>query len=93
MISGMGGPNTTELQRGCRNLPVTSNLGPCIRLVQTRRHLAFTAGGVLDPYTPDSPRGVDGGSFFKVGGASARQKIYNIFVIRTNNCDATSIEI
>jgi len=42
MISGMGGPKTTELQRGCRNLPETPMFGspysrgsntspPCLR--------------------------------------------------------------
>ena len=57
MISGMGGPKTTELQRSCWNLPVTPILGACIRVVPTRRHLAFTTGGILHPYTLDWPRG------------------------------------
>jgi len=34
-----------------------------------------------------------GGTFFKVRGTSARQKIYNIFVILIDNCDVASIEI
>jgi len=57
MVSGMGGPKTTELQRGCRNLPVTAMFGSLHSVVPTRRHLAFTAGGIFDPHTPDSPRG------------------------------------
>jgi len=48
-------------QLSCREVAGTFQQLPClearIRVVPTRRHLAFTAGGILDPHTPDSPRG------------------------------------
>jgi len=57
MINGMDGSKTTELQRDCRNLPVTPRLGACIRVLPARRHLAFTTSGILDSHTPDSQSG------------------------------------
>jgi len=49
--------------------------------------------GLNQGFPTGVPQHHGGGTFSKVGGTSARQKIYNIFVIWIENCDVTSIEI